>query len=206
VLAALVAVLAARSLQHAAPVDPEHGVHYDQSISFGPGLTIPIRRDPLYASNDPWKSYLADDQTCPNAEDLNAPLKDQANTMICLIDNARRARGLTTLPVSAQLSTAVELKGAEIIRCQAFAHAPCGGDAHDVADQVGFTGEWGENLYIADGRWGAPRPALDGWLNSPGHRENLFRPEWKVQSVYVVKLDSFPGFRSPMLWVSEFGA
>ncbi|MCW2965110.1 MAG: Allergen V5/Tpx related [Actinomycetia bacterium] len=206
VLAALVAVLAGRSLHHAAPADPEHGVHYDQSISFAPGLTLPIRRDPLYAANDPWKPYLADEQTCPNAEDLNAPLHEQALTMTCLINHARRGRGLATLPVSAQLSTAVRLKGAEIIQCKVFAHAPCGGDAHDVADQAGFAGSWGENLYIADGRWGAPRPALDGWLNSPGHRENLFRPEWQVQSVYVVKLDSFPGFHSPTLWVSEFGA
>jgi hypothetical protein len=64
----------------------------------------------------------------------------------------------------------------------------------------------GENLYIADGRYGAPRPALDGWLNSPGHRENLFNPDWHVQSVYVVRLSDFPGFKSPTLWVSEFGA
>jgi uncharacterized protein YkwD len=206
VLAALVAVLAGRSLHHGSPPDPEHRVHQDLSIGFGPGLTLPLRRAPLYASNDPWKSYLADDQTCPNAEDLSAPLHDQAETMICLINNARREGRLTTLPVSAQLSTAVQLKGSEIIRCKVFAHAPCGGDPHDVAVQAGFVGGWGENLYIADGRWGAPRPALDGWLNSPGHRENLFRPEWQVQSVYVVKLDAFPGFKSPTLWVSEFGA
>jgi uncharacterized protein YkwD len=205
VVAALVAVLVGRSLHHTAPADPEHVVHRDQSLSFAPGLTLPLKRAPLYASNDPWKAYLADEQTCPNAEDLNAPLHEQALTMICLINHARRGRGLAELPVSAQLSASVQLKGAEIIRCKVFAHAPCGGDAHDVADQAGFTGAWGENLYISDGRWGAPRPALDGWLNSPGHRENLFRPGWQVQSVYVVKLDSFPGFKSPTLWVSEFG-
>jgi uncharacterized protein YkwD len=197
-------VVVSHALHHA-PVDPEHVVHQDLSIGFAPGLTLPIKRAPLYAANDPWKAYLADEQTCPNAEDLNAPLHEQALTMICLINHARRGRGLTELPVSAQLSTAVQLKGEEIIRCKVFAHAPCGGDAHDVAVQAGFTGAWGENIYIADGKWGAPRPALDGWLNSPGHRENLFRPEWEVQSVYVVKLDSFPGFKSPTLWVSEFG-
>jgi uncharacterized protein YkwD len=197
-------VVVSHTLHHA-PTDPEHVVHRDLALGFAPGLTLPLKRAPLYAANDPWKSYLADEQTCPNAEDLTAPLHEQALTMICLINHARRGRGLTTLPVSAQLSTAVQLKGAEIIRCKVFAHAPCGGDAHDVAVQAGFVGGWGENIYIADGRWGAPRPALDGWLNSPGHRENLFRPEWQVQSVYVVKLDAFPGFKSPTLWVSEFG-
>jgi uncharacterized protein YkwD len=133
------------------------------SLGFCPGvLSIPIVRAPLYAKNDPWKWYLADEQTCPNAEDVSPPLHDQAETMICLINNARRVRGLTELPVSAQLSTAVELKAAEITRCKVFAHAPCGGDAHDVAVQAGFTGGWGENLYIADDRYGAPRPALGG--------------------------------------------
>jgi len=71
--------------------------------------------------------------------------------------------------------------------------------------EAGYVGGWGENLEIADGRFGAPRVALDGWLNSPGHRENLFRPEWRVHSVYVVKLTDFPGFHDPTLWVSEFG-
>jgi uncharacterized protein YkwD len=205
IVGVLVLVLGVVSRHHGATADPEHVVHHDASISFGPGLSIPIRRDPLYAKNDPWKTYLADEQTCPNAEDLSAPLHDQALTMICLINHARRGRGLTELPVAAQLSEAARLKGAEIMQCKVFAHAPCGGDAHDVADQAGFVGSWGENLYIADGRYGAPRPALDGWLNSPGHRENLFRPQWQIQSVYVVKLDSFPGFKSPTLWVSEFG-
>jgi uncharacterized protein YkwD len=203
-IAVLVLGVASRYPHHAASNDPEHVVHHDTSIDVA-GLTISLNRAPLYASNDPWKSYLADAQTCPNAEDLNAPLHEQALTMICLINHARQGRGLAALPVSTQLSDAALLKGEEIVRCKVFAHAPCGGDAHDVAVQAGFTGSWGENLYIADGRYGAPRPALDGWLNSPGHRENLFRPEWQIQSVYVVKLDSFPGFNSPTLWVSEFG-
>ena len=205
VLALFLVVFVGRSLQHSAPADPEHVVHQDTSISFGPGLTIPLTRAPLYAPNDPWTSYLADKETCPNAEDRSAPLHDQAVTMVCLINNARQVRGLTALPVSAQLSQAALLKGEEIMRCKVFAHAPCGGDPHDVAVQAGFAGGWGENLYLADGKWAAPRPALDGWLNSPGHRENIFRPEWQLQSVYVVKLDSFPGFNSPTLWVSEFG-
>lgn len=207
VLALFLLVFLGRSLSQGAgaPADPEHVVHQDTSISFGPGLTIPLSRAPLYAPNDPWTSYLADNETCPNAEALSPPLHDQALTMICLINNARQVRGLTALPVSAQLSNAALLKGEEIVRCKVFAHAPCGGDPHDVAVQAGYYGGWGENLYLADGKWAAPRPALDGWLNSPGHRENIFRPEWQLQSVYVVKLDSFPGFNSPTLWVSEFG-
>jgi uncharacterized protein YkwD len=186
------------------PSNPENQVHRDLSIGY-PGLELPLSRAPLYAAHDPWKAYLASEQTCPGGEDANAPLQAQARTMVCLIDFARQQRGLSALQVSPLLSTASRLKGEEIERCRVFAHGPCGGDPHDVADQAGYVGSWCENLYIADGRFGAPRVALDEWLNSPGHRENLFRPEWRVHSLFVVKLASFPGFHKPTLWVSEFG-
>jgi uncharacterized protein YkwD len=184
---------------------PEHQVHHDRSIGIFPGIELPLSRAPRYPAHDPWKAYLADEQTCPGGEDAKAALQEQAHTMVCLIDFVRQARGLASLQVSPLLSAASRLKGEAIARCRVFAHAPCGGDPHEVAVQAGYVGGWGENLEIADGRFGAPRVALDGWLNSPGHRENLFRPEWRVHSLYVVKLTDFPGFHDPTLWVSEFG-
>ena len=210
ILLALVAVLLVGFGLHfvgggGQPNDPEHQSHHDRSFQILPGLEIPISRAPLYAKDDPWATYLADEQTCPHGEDANAPLSTQATTMVCLIDYARERRGLGALQISPLLSVSSRLKSEEIERCRVFAHAPCGGDAHDVADQAGYIGAWGENIYIADGRFGAPRVALDGWLNSPGHRANLFDPNWRVHSLYVVKLASFPGFHDPTLWVSEFG-
>jgi uncharacterized protein YkwD len=160
---------------------------------------------PLYAKGDPWAAYLADDRICPGAESTTAPLERQAETMVCLIDYARRVRGLSPLAVAPILSLAARLKGEGIVRCGNFDHAPCGPNSLDVANQVDYLGGWGENLYIAEGRFGAPRPALDGWLNSPEHRENLFHAEWRIQSIYVTKPTRFPGFRDSTLWVSEFG-
>jgi uncharacterized protein YkwD len=125
--------------------------------------------------------------------------------MVCLIDYARRVRGLPPLLVAPILSVAAKLKGDAIVRCGNFDHAPCGPNSLDVANQVDYLGAWGENLYIAEGRFGAPRPALDGWLNSAEHRENLFHADWRIQSIYVTKPTRFPGFRDATLWVSEFG-
>jgi uncharacterized protein YkwD len=172
----------------------------------GPVLQLGHRpQQPLYARSDPWSAYLADERTCPGAESTTAPLAEQAETMVCLIDYARRVHDLPPLLVAPTLSDAAQLKGDAIVRCGTFDHAPCGPDSLDVADHVGYLGGWGENLYIAEGRFGAPRPALDGWLNSTEHRENLFRAEWRIHSIYVVKPGSFPGFRDSTLWVSEFG-
>ena len=209
VVAAIVVVLVTGGALHATRgkhiADPEHQVHRDTSIGFFPGLTLRLSKAPLYPAHDPWKVYLADEQTCPGGEDANAPLQKQAETMVCLIDFVRQKRRLGPLQISPLLSASSRLKGEAIARCKVFAHAPCGGDPHEVAVEAGYVGGWGENLEIADGRFGAPRVALDGWLNSPGHRENLFRPEWRVHSLYVVKLTDFPGFHDPTLWVSEFG-
>src|SRR5690242_13766644 len=52
-------------------------------IPIGPGLpNIRIGGDPLYAKNDPWKQYLADERTCPGGDQLDAPLQQQAETMV----------------------------------------------------------------------------------------------------------------------------
>jgi uncharacterized protein YkwD len=170
----------------------------------GPSQVRTIER-PLYPRHDAWAPYLADERICPGGEAVDAPLERQLQTMRCLIDYARARRGLSALPVSSALSVSARLKGGEIERCRTFAHAPCGGDPSDVARAAGYGGSFGENLYIAEGRSGAPRPALDGWLNSPGHRENLFRPRWRVQSLYVAKLPRFRQYRGATLWVSHFG-
>lgn len=160
---------------------------------------------PLYAEDDPWLPYLAEERTCPGGEDAAAPPAQQVQTMVCLINYARARAGLTALPVSATLSSSARLKGDEILRCGTFAHAPCGGDPSAGVRGLGYQGTFGENLYVADGRFAAPRPALDGWLNSPGHRANVFRPEWRVQSVYAVKVARFREYRGATLWVSHFG-
>lgn len=94
VLVSIVAVLLAVFALHfvgggGQPNDPEHQSHHDRSFQILPGVEIPISRAPLYAKNDPWQVYLADEQTCPHGEDASAPLAAQAQTMVCLIDFAR---------------------------------------------------------------------------------------------------------------------
>jgi uncharacterized protein YkwD len=169
------------------------------------GPAIKLVEQPLYARNDPWRAYLADEATCPGGESVARPLVLQVRTVVCLINFARARRGVAALPVSSTLSQTAQLKGEEIQRCRVFAHAPCGGDPGDVTVAVGYHGAFGENLYIADGRFAAPRVAVDQWLNSSGHRENLFSPRWRVQSVYVARLPAFREYRNASLWVSHFG-
>ena len=175
-------------------------------VSLLPGLpSLTLHRESLYEPHDRWKAYLADEHTCPGAERTDLPLGQQAEIMVCLVNYARRRRGLTPLVTVGLLNDSSLAKAARVVRCREFKHAACGEGAASDARAAGYTGAFGENLYLADGPLGAPRVALDGWLNSPGHRENLFRPEWRTQGIAVQKLDRFGQYRDAALWVHEFG-
>ena len=176
----------------------------DISILPGPpDFTIP--RDSLYEPNDPWKAYLAGEHACPGGERVSVPLVRQAETMVCLVNFARRKRGLEPVSPVKLLNRTSVLKANRIERCSDFMHNACGEDAAADVRAAGYLGEWGENLFIGEGPWGAPRPALDGWLNSAAHRDNLFRPEWRTGGVAVMKMARLGGERNVTLWVNQFG-
>ena len=178
----------------------------DTKVSLLPGLpSITVHRDSLYWPHDKWSAYLADEKTCPGGKRTDLPLVEQADAMVCLVNYAREKRGLNPLATVSLLSQSSLAKAERVVRCKEFKHAACGEDPASDARAAGYTGSFGENLYIADGPYGAPRVALDGWLNSPGHRENLFRPEWSIQGIAVQTIDSFGPYRNATLWVNEFG-
>lgn len=170
-----------------------------------PSVTI-LPGASLYPRNDPWKSYLADEQTCPGAERTDLPLDEQANIMVCLVNFARQRRGLSTLVTYPLLNRTSLLKAGKIERCNDFAHDACGEDPAADTRAAGYYGAWGENLYIGEDRLGAPRAAMDGWLNSPGHRENLFEPTWRSEGIAVVKVAHLGKYLNATLWVNEFAA
>ena len=170
------------------------------------GAPVDVDRVGLYAANDPWQRYLADERACPGGERTDLSIARQEQVMLCLVDWARQRHGLTALPQTVLLASTSLQKANEILRCDNFAHAACGDEPDGDVRAAGYRGAFGENLYIAGGRRGAPRAALDGWLNSPGHRENLFRPEWRTQGIALIKLDRFDAYTDASLWVSHFGS
>jgi uncharacterized protein YkwD len=170
---------------------------------FGIGLNA---SQPLYPRNDPWLRYLAPERVCPGGEDRAAPAPEQERTMVCLLNWARTQRGLRALPVNRVLSSAARLKALDIEVCEDFAHEACGKEADAVTATVGYRGAgWGENLYAGSSVLGSPRVAVDRWLNSPGHRENLFRAEWSEQGIALRATQSFGGAPEVAIWVSHFG-
>ncbi|MGA9761260.1 MAG: CAP domain-containing protein [Gaiellaceae bacterium] len=178
----------------------------DIKLSILPGLPgLTIRKGSLYAANDPWKSYLAGEETCPGGERTDLPLIEQANTMTCLINYARQQRGLSNLTPASLLNDTSLKKAGKIVRCSEFAHNACGDDPAADVRAANYYGSWGENLYLGEGRLGAPRVALDGWLNSPEHRENLFNPSWRCEGIAVMTAPKVGKYSDVAIWVNQFG-
>jgi uncharacterized protein YkwD len=167
----------------------------------GPGLVTAPRDD----ANDPWLAWIAPENVCPGSEAIDQPATDEIATMLCLINYARARERLTTLVLTPQLNWASAMKGEDIARCRRFEHAACGKAANQVVIDAGYTGSFGENLFANESAVTAPRDAIDGWLNSPEHRENLFRAEWRTAGLAAIRGAAFDSYQDAVIWVSEFG-
>jgi uncharacterized protein YkwD len=176
------------------------------TVSLSPdGLRIE-RTEALYPKNDRWADYLAPESECPGGEDRSAPAAQQAGTVVCLVNWARARRGLTPLPENATLSFAAALKAQDIQLCSDFAHDACGKEPQENAHAAGYSAPvWGENIFAGPLELGRPRVAVDRWLNSDHHRENIFREGWTEQGVAVRRVATFKGQPDVAIWVSEFG-
>jgi uncharacterized protein YkwD len=167
-------------------------------LAVGPG----IQGGRPYAPNDSWAAFLARASDCPGStSEPSAPRAE--SSMICVLNYARMREGLTPLPVSAELQRAARLKALDTIHCQDFSHAACG---NAVAEEAGYPAvPSGENIYSGSGPFMPARVAADAWLNSPQHRENLFRPQWTEQGIAVVIARRFKGQNNVAIWLSQFG-
>jgi uncharacterized protein YkwD len=203
--AVLVALIAALAALAAGPGDGAGTIRLVHSSGSEGTRALVLSTASLYAENDPWRDYLATESVCPGGERTDLPASRQLETLACLVNFARKRRGLRELPILPLLNAASTRKASAIIRCTNFAHNPCGGDWRAAVRSTGYRGEFGENLYVAGGPFGAPRVAVDAWLNSASHRRNLFSPLWRVQGFALLLMKSFEGYRDMALWVSVLG-
>lgn len=194
--------MAALSVLRLSGEDPDSTVILSPGV---PALGLTVQSQQLYPSDDPWKEYLAPEGACPGGDTRSPGVRDQEQTMICLLNWARQRRGLALLAVQPLLSQAARFKAKDINRCADFAHRACGKPADAVVAQAGYKpAAWGENIYSGPRDFGRPRVAVAQWLNSAGHRENLFRDYWTQQGVAVLPVRSFGGQPDVAIWVSHF--
>jgi uncharacterized protein YkwD len=154
-------------------------------------------------------ALLAPAGTCTSADQLGLSQAAAEQSMLCLTNWARTKSGLPALTLSATLNAAGDAKLAADVTCGQFSHTPCGSPFSNVfatylAGAHGYS--IGENIAWGTGHYGTPRETMDGWLKSPGHRENILTAGFREIGIGYLADQTFQGYAGATLWSQEFGA
>ena len=103
--------------------------------------------------------------------------------MIRLINQTRKANGVSELPVSEALMNAAQTCSN---RRYTWHHAP---EESQAAVDAGYPYGFGDNLTVFTGTVDAAQRAVDNWINSPGHFETMIDPRCDCIGVGVTQYD-----------------
>ena len=103
--------------------------------------------------------------------------------MIRLINQTRKANGVSELPVNEALMNAAQVCSN---RRYTWHHAP---EESQAAVDAGYPYGFGDNLTVFTGTADAAQRAVDNWINSPGHFETMIDPRCDCIGVGVTQYD-----------------
>jgi len=161
------------------------------------------------AADDPYAALLAPPGTCGAAENqlaLSHAVAEQ--TMLCFTNYARAESGLVPLQLNATLTEAGDAKLTKDVSCGEFSHTPCSQPFTTVfADYLKGATSYrvGENILWGTGSYGTPREAMNAWLHSTGHREDILTPSFRELGIGYLAAQTFQGRSGVTLWSQEFG-
>lgn len=103
------------------------------------------------------------------------------------INAIRQKQGLAPLSLNTKLAQVARSYSQRMAEQKFFSHtSPAGDNIEDRARAAGiFYFMIGENLFTSTN---IPQPAtaaVQGWMNSPGHRANILRPEYRETGIGV---------------------
>lgn len=122
-----------------------------------------------------------------------------------LTNNFRTQNGLPPLTVNVQLTRAAETHSQNMALQDFFSHTGLdGSQPGDRAKASGYTSTFvGENIGAG---YSTPEEALQGWLNSPGHRANILNPEYREIGIGYYYLENDTGQENwNHYWTQVFG-
>lgn len=105
---------------------------------------------------------------CATPDGVNA----LATEIAAGLNSSRRANGLNQLAFDRKLSIAAQGHACDMTQNDFFSHV--GSDGSDVKARTRAAGH--DDCFVGENiAWGFPRASqiVDGWMNSPGHRQNM---------------------------------
>lgn len=139
---------------------------------------------------------VAQEKKEPKKDDLKLSKDEQG--VIDLTNAERKKAGLPPLTVSPELMAAARSHATNMARQEKSAHELDGKDPAARAKDAGYkSGFIGENV-----GWNQedPKQAVGDWMESPGHRANILKPEYTDIGVAVGK-----STKGELYWVQVFG-
>lgn len=152
-------------------------------------------------------AYLAPAGVCRAAEDPRAPHAAQVRAVACLLNWARAQAGHARLDRRPALQRAAALKGRRVASCGQFTHTPCGSSVTAAVKASGYRYGWfGENLFAGTWRRVSAREVVRSWLDSPSHRSNVLRPQFRHVGVAPVRARGLLDGSDAVVWTATFAS
>ena len=127
-------------------------------------------------------------QTVINAEETASTLNLLEKRAFDLINAQRRAQNLESLKWSDDVAKIARLHSENMARFQFFSHVGRDGlMVNDRADALGIS-HWrliGENIAFNKGFENPADFAVERWMGSPAHHDNILNPQWRESAVGV---------------------
>jgi len=113
----------------------------------------------------------------------------EEQTLLSLINKARADAGLKPLQFDMQLVKVARLKAQDMVDKNYFSHdSPTYGSPFDMMRQFGVSFKYaGENIAGNSTVEGA----FKAWMNSPGHKANILKPEFNFNGIGIVSSPTY---------------
>jgi len=170
----------------------EIGVDYNQTAvgeilgSAEAGSTVSPTKPPGSTTTEPTTTATSELDRATRAEQL---IHQRVNAV-------REERGLSTLGYSSTLAEIAKDHSKDMAENNYFSHTNQQGlEAGDRYDRHGVDCAAGENIFRYSATWIGPeelaKTAVDAWMDSPGHRENILRSRFDREGIGVVYGDEW---------------
>ncbi|WP_186578588.1 CAP domain-containing protein [Aquibacillus kalidii] len=140
----------------------------EQNIFGGPSI-----------NRGPYNNVYDGEETTNPSQNIDNPdntKNDFQTAVIELTNQVRRENGLTPLELEPTLAKVAQEKAEDMAANDYFSHtSPTYGSPFDMLKQFGISyTAAAENIALGQQ---TPQEVMDGWMNSPGHRENIMDPD-----------------------------
>jgi uncharacterized protein YkwD len=146
------------------------------------------------------------DTSAPEAVDASTTDTGFVDEVVRLTNEFRAENGVAPLTANDELDTAAQGHSDDMAQADFFNHIGSdGSDPQDRAAEAGYSSQFlGEN--IAAGQT-SPEDVVQAWIDSPGHRENMLRPQFTEIGVGFTNLaDDTGSVNFNNYWTQAFGS